>query len=123
MAAEGLDVQCHTVSHRDLALRKEGESLEEYLAALQKEVGDSLRIIAQKLGRRPRYLAYPYGSTNGIVAAALRKNGYRGALTVVRDSNPFFLPGFRLNRSMVFGEHDLARFERNLGVVDRRALR
>jgi peptidoglycan/xylan/chitin deacetylase (PgdA/CDA1 family) len=126
MAAQGLDVECHTISHRDLGdLSKQspGESTEQYLAALQREVGESLRIIEEKLGRRPRYLAYPYGSTNGFVVALLRRNGYRGALTVERGPNAFFFSGFRLNRSMVYGDFDLARFERNLGTAERKALR
>jgi peptidoglycan/xylan/chitin deacetylase (PgdA/CDA1 family) len=123
MAAEGLDVECHTVTHRDLARRAEGETLEEHLAAVEREVGESLRVIEQKLGRRPRFLAYPYGSTDATVVAFLRRFDYRGAFTVERAANAFFTSPFRVGRAMIYGDYDLSRFERNLPVADRRALR
>ena len=123
MADQGLDVQCHTVSHRNLALPQEGESPEQYLAAVQREIDDATRLIEQKTGRRPTVLAYPYGDTNGLAIELLRRRGYRAAFTVVREANPFFAPPFRFSRSMVYGDHDLARFEKNLQFSDRRALR
>lgn len=123
MAEQGIDVQAHTATHRNLLLQKDKETAEEYLASLQRELLESSRIIEQKFGKRPKYLAYPYGDTNGLVIALLRQDGYRGALTVFRDENPFFLSEFRLNRAMVFGDHDLGKFEKNLSVYDRRALR
>ena len=123
MAAQGLDVQCHTVTHRNLALQQGQETAEEYFEAIQREIDDATRLIEQKLGRRPKYLAYPYGDTNGLAIALLRKHGYRAAFTVVREPNPFFISSFRLGRSMVYGDFDLARFERNLAVSDQKALR
>ena len=123
MSAQGLDVQCHTVTHRNLALQQDQESPDQYFAAVQGEIADSTRTIEQKLGKRPTFLAYPYGDTNGLAVALLRKLGFRAAFTVVRESNPFFAPNFRLGRSMIYGDYDLARFERNLVASDQRALR
>lgn len=123
MAAAGFAVESHTLSHRDLTVQKPGETPEEYLAAVEREIAESARVIEQRIGQRPRFLAYPFGATNGLVVALARKHGYRGAFTVRRDGNAFFTPPFRLNRSMIAGDFDLARFERNLVVSDRRALR
>jgi peptidoglycan/xylan/chitin deacetylase (PgdA/CDA1 family) len=123
MTAQGLDVQCHTLTHRNLALPQGQETSEEYFEAVRREIDDAARLIEQKLGRRPKYLAYPYGDTNGLAISLLRKQGYRAAFTVEREPNPFFTPAFRLGRSMVYGDFDLARFERNLVVSDRKALR
>jgi peptidoglycan/xylan/chitin deacetylase (PgdA/CDA1 family) len=123
MSAQGLDVECHTVSHRNLAQQQEQQSPEQYFADVQREIADSTRIIEQKLGKRPTFMAYPYGDTNGLAIALLRKQGFRAALTVVREANPFFAPNFRLSRAMIYGDADLARFERNLVTSERRALR
>lgn len=123
MADQGLDIQAHTISHRNLGQLNSGESMEAYLAALEHELVEPARIIEQKIGRKIRYLAYPYGETNNLVTALVKKLGYRGAFTVVRDGNPFFLSNYRLNRSMIFGDTDLARFEKNLNTGNRRALR
>jgi len=86
-------------------------------------VDDATRLLEQRTGRRPTVLAYPYGDTNGLAIELLRRRGYRAAFTVVREANPFFAPAFRFSRSMVYGDHDLARFERTLQFSDRRALR
>lgn len=123
MAAAGLDIQCHSVTHRNLAVQRDQESADEYLAAVRREIVDATLTIEKEIGRRPTFLAYPYGETNGLVIALLRNLGYRGAFTVAREPNPFFAPAFRLNRSMIFGDFDLDRFERNLSTTDRRALR
>ena len=123
MADQGLDIQGHTISHRNLGQQNSGESLEAYYIALERELAEPARIIEQKIGRKIRYLAYPYGDTNSLVIALIKKLGYRGAFTVVRDGNPFFLSNYRLNRAMIYGDADLARFEKNLGTSNRKALR
>jgi peptidoglycan/xylan/chitin deacetylase (PgdA/CDA1 family) len=123
MAAQGLDVQCHTISHRNLALPQAQESADQYLATITREITESARTIEQKLGKRPTMLAYPYGDTNGLAITLLKRQGYRAALTVTREANPFFTAPFRLGRAMIYGDFDLARFEKNLVTADRRALR
>ncbi len=123
MAAEGLDVECHTASHRDLAKPEEGETLEGRIGAVEREVGEAVRLIERRIGRRPRFLAYPYGSTDALVVSVLRRRGIEAAFTVERVANPFFVSPFRLGRAMVYGDYDLARFERNLPTSGREALK
>jgi len=123
MSAQGLDVQCHTISHRNLALPQGQESADQYFTTIAREIAESARTIEQQLGKRPTILAYPYGDTNGLAITLLKSQGYRAALTVTRESNPFFAAPFRLGRSMIYGDFDLARFEKNLVTTDRRALR
>jgi len=123
MAGEGLDVECHTITHRDLSKPADGETLAERIAAIEREIDVSAGTIEQRVGRRPRFLAYPYGATDSVVVALLRRAGYKAALTVERTANPFFASPFRLGRAMIYGDYDLARFERNLDVTDGSALR
>ncbi|MCK5232787.1 MAG: hypothetical protein KAR13_21110, partial [Desulfobulbaceae bacterium] len=66
--------------------------------------------------------AYPYGDTNNLVIAFLKKNGFRGAFTVKRDSNPFFMNHFTLNRRMIYGDFDLRDFKKNLKNYSNKAL-
>jgi peptidoglycan/xylan/chitin deacetylase (PgdA/CDA1 family) len=123
MSDQGVDVECHTVTHRNLALFQGKESADQYFAAVAREIAESTRTIEQKVGKRPTVMAYPYGDTNGLAITLLKQQGYRAALTVTREPNPFFASPFRLGRSMVYGDFDLARFEKNLVTTDRRALR
>lgn len=118
-----VDIQSHTVDHSDLTKGLSGGDLESYYDDLERELRSSRQAIVQKTGREPRYLAYPYGATNNLVAAAAAAAGYRGALTVKRGPNPFFMNNFRVKRSMIFGDFDLVRFEKNLGTSRSRALR
>ncbi len=123
MSAQGLDVQCHTVSHRNLALPQGQENADQYFTTIAREIAESTRTIEQKLGKRPTIMAYPYGDANGLAITLLKKQGYRAALTVAREANPFFASPFRLGRAMIYGDFELARFERNLVTADRKALR
>lgn len=122
MAEGGIDMQCHTVDHRNLSTFREDESFLEYYEDLERELSRSTEAIEKKVGRDVRYLAYPYGATSHLVIALLKKLGYRGALTVTRGPNPFFAPNYRVQRSMIYGDYNLARFEKNLRTYSSKAL-
>lgn len=123
MAQGGLDIQCHTKTHRDLNKAEDHETLQKYARDINKEITASARIIKEKINKKVKYFAYPYGDTNRLVIAFLKKNGYRGAFTVKRRSNPFFVNHYRVNRAMVYGDFNLQAFKRNLKVYSNKALR
>lgn len=122
MSANGVDIQCHSKSHRNLRMQK-GEALQQYVAALETEMKTCQRMMKEKLGITTKYLAYPYGANNHLVVAMARKAGFKAAFTVDRGSNPFFYNDYRIRRSMVYGEYDLKAFERNLGGFDDKVLK
>lgn len=123
MSGNGIDIQCHTKTHRNLALLNEKESFKDYYDTVDRELTESSRVIKEKLNKEVKYLAYPYGATNHLVISLLKKYGFRGAFTIKRGGNPFFSNNYTLNRSMVYGEFDLAQFEKNLTVFSDEALR
>ncbi len=89
MAAEGIDIQCHTKSHRNLTLPGERESFKEYFENLEMELSGCKETIHKRLNREVKYLAYPYGITNSLVIETAKKVGYRGALTIKRGGIRF----------------------------------
>jgi peptidoglycan/xylan/chitin deacetylase (PgdA/CDA1 family) len=112
-----IDVQCHTKTHRNLTKQNSGESFTRYFDAIERDLDESRQIIKQQLGFDVKYLAYPYGETNQLVVDLLKKKGYRGAFTVKRESNPFFVNNYRINRAMIYGHYGashLKEFEKNL---------
>ena len=115
MSRNGIDVQCHTKTHRNLVKRKVGEPFRAYFEAVKKELTESAQVIRRQLNKEVKYLSYPYGDANPLTIALLRKLGYRGGFTVLRGSVPFFVHPFRINRSMVYGDFTLEDFEKNLG--------
>ena len=118
----GVDIQCHTKTHRNLNKIDPKESLEQYVSDVKNEINQSTSIIKEKLNKDVKYLAYPYGDTNNLVIAFLKKKGYRGAFTVKRDANPFFMDHYTLNRSMIYGDFDLHDFKKNLSTYSNKAL-
>lgn len=123
MMGNGLDIQNHGKTHRNLARKTPEESIETYFEDIKREVTAAQRKIGQKLNRDVRFIAYPYGETNGLVIAILQQLGYKGAFTVNRGGNPFFVNRYRINRSVIFGTMDIQEFAKNLTVRSRRALR
>jgi len=123
MVENGIDVQCHTKTHRKLTVMDVRESFKGYFEAIDKELTESARIIKKRLNRDVKYFAYPYGETNHLIIEFLKKHGYRGALTVKRGGNPFFIDNYKINRSMVYGEFDLKQFENNLTVFNEEGLK
>ena len=116
MYAGGIDMQCHTKTHRSLHWKRGEESFRQYFDAVQAELTESEDVLKKELHRERPYLAYPYGDTNHLVVQVLKKRGFKGAFTVKRGSNPFFADRYRLDRSMVYGEFTLKDFEKNLEV-------
>jgi peptidoglycan/xylan/chitin deacetylase (PgdA/CDA1 family) len=123
MADQGIDVQCHTKSHRHLTLPGKKEAFKDYFSNLEKELSACKELVEKKLNREVKYLAYPYGETNPLVIELAKKLGYRGAFTVKRGSNPFFIHNYQVNRSMVYGDFSLGQFERNLVTFQEESLR
>jgi peptidoglycan/xylan/chitin deacetylase (PgdA/CDA1 family) len=122
ISANGVDIQCHTKSHRNLKMQK-GEEIPQYLSALEQEFSVCKQILKEKVGVSPRFLAYPYGANNHLVVAMARKAGFEAAFTVQRGSNPFFYSDLLIRRSMIYGGHTEKDFENNLKVSDDRLLK
>ena len=123
MAGNGIDIQCHTKSHRSLTSPAEKESFREYYDAIEQDLLDAAKTIKVKTNKDVKYLAYPFGNTNHLVIALLKRQGYRGGLTVKRDGNAVFVNDYRVNRSMIYGDFDLSQFEKSLVVLAEEALR
>ncbi len=123
MQKGGVSIQSHTKSHRYLNKLSGKETFRTYFEAVKEELDDSAKIIKKHLNTDVKYLAYPYGEMNDLVAALAEKLGYRGALTVERDGNPCFISPYRVNRSMIYGNFDLEDFEKNLKVFNHQGLK
>jgi peptidoglycan/xylan/chitin deacetylase (PgdA/CDA1 family) len=122
LVREGFDVQAHSKSHGDLR-RRQGESDAEYARRMQAELDEPQALMERHLGRRPRFLAYPYGLYDDELLGRAREHGYVAAFGVRREGNPVFVPPLRAHRSQVYGEMTLEEFARTLSVFQRERLR
>ena len=123
ISQKGFDIQCKTRTHRNLTRLKEKESFKEYFESIEKEISYPEKLVKQKLRKDCSCLAYPYGATNSLVIAILKKQGYRAAFIVKQGSNPFFVDNFRIKRSEIYGKYDIERFKKMLSVFQKMELK
>lgn len=118
MLASGvIDVQSHSRTHANLAIRLAGESEQRYRERLDTEIRIPRDILKRQLGVGGEHFAYPYGDANEMVIERLRQSNYRIGVTVNAGANSAFAPPFFLRRNMIFGEHDLAAFKNLVPVL------
>jgi peptidoglycan/xylan/chitin deacetylase (PgdA/CDA1 family) len=98
----GVEIGCHSRTHRDLRLLSDDERRTETAGAAQDLMEAGLP--------RPRFFAYPYGACDGASREAVRETGYVAALGLSQryahaKSDPFDLP-----RIMILAEDSGWRF-------------
>jgi peptidoglycan/xylan/chitin deacetylase (PgdA/CDA1 family) len=115
MADSGLiDIQPHSKTHANLALRLPDETEAKYRERVRREVDAPISVIQERLGIRSVVYAFPYGDVNDTVLDQLKRQGVRLAVTVTPGGNGFFAPPQMLRRSMVFGNDSLEVFKAKL---------
>jgi len=73
IAASGMSIQSHTVTHRPLAhMRRERVLF---------ELSESKRVIEERLGQEVRHLSLPHGSKNGMTWPIAKEIGYKTICT------------------------------------------
>jgi len=115
MTGSGLfDIQPHSKTHTNLAVRQPDESETRYRERLRREVEGPIEAIRAQLGSRSTAYAFPYGDVNDAVVGELRARGVALGVTVTPGGNAFFAPPFMLRRTMIFGGDDLDAFRAKL---------
>jgi peptidoglycan/xylan/chitin deacetylase (PgdA/CDA1 family) len=111
----GIDIQCHSMTHESLDEFTKG-SMKENFEALEKEISQSKALIENNLSKQCNYFSYPGGKPNSLISELLKKQGYRGAFTYNRGGNPFFVDNYMINRSIIYGSRDLKGFKKSLEI-------
>ena len=115
MIATGLvDIESHSKSHESLVAMLPGESERGYRSRIGKELTAGRDLLQRKLGVSISIFAYPYGDANAVVVEQAQKADYLLAVTVNPGGNPFFAQPLLLQRTMIFGDHDIEAFKARL---------
>jgi peptidoglycan/xylan/chitin deacetylase (PgdA/CDA1 family) len=100
MAAAGMDIQSHTLSHPFLtSINAAGK--ERYSKWLKRELRESKAIIEKRLNRKVDLLAYPYGWFNKYVEKRCRRYGYRAMFTINYGVNRITADRVRFDRLVI----------------------
>ncbi|HIJ89954.1 MAG TPA: polysaccharide deacetylase family protein [Deltaproteobacteria bacterium] len=120
MQAAGVDFQDHSYSHYRLADRPKGMGEPEYRQWIRADLARGLAVLQDRLGRKPRYFAIPYGEYNSIVMEEAKATGYEAIFSqdpgsVSSDTDVFCIP-----REPILGKEwaSLSHFVSVLGRVD-----
>ena len=94
MGTAGIEFGSHTVTHPNLTCISDED--------LERELGDSKRILEERLQRSVQSIAYPIGTPstfNSHVIEAIERHGYRLGLTYVSGANALHrIDRFKLHR-------------------------
>ena len=121
LADEGFTIGAHSKTHTDLR-RNQGETPEAFAQRMQVELAQPLQLFRTRLGREPKFLAYPYGTHDDEVIHKVQDYGYTAAFSVRREGNASFVYPLRLHRSQIYAEMTLKEFARNLNVFHEESL-
>jgi peptidoglycan/xylan/chitin deacetylase (PgdA/CDA1 family) len=117
MIGSGLiEIESHSKSHESLVAMLTGESEQSYRSRLDKEFMVGRDLLQRKLGVSVSIFAYPYGDVSAAVVERAQKAGYKLAVTVNPGGNPFFAQPLLLQRTMIFGDHDIEAFKARLQI-------
>lgn len=119
MTGNNISIQHHTKTLRNLTRRKADETFEDFVVAIDREMTVASLEFREKAGLVPKFISYPYGATNELAIALLKKNGFRGGLTLSQTPNPFFTDNFLVGRTPVSGETTLEAFAKMLNVFQK----
>jgi peptidoglycan/xylan/chitin deacetylase (PgdA/CDA1 family) len=102
LVQEDLTIGSHAQTHRRLA---------ELLAEeCEKEVAGSKQRLESLVGQPVHWFSYPYGSFNLQVVESVRRAGYHGATSAIRDNRNQAKHLYYLHRVMVMQDTTLTRF-------------
>jgi peptidoglycan/xylan/chitin deacetylase (PgdA/CDA1 family) len=102
LATQGYDIQNHTVTHADLSTLAYADAFAEVSGA------DSF--ITSVTGKKPEFLAYPYGRNDATAQTALRDVGVKMAFTVAAGKTTPADDFLALNRLMIVSSETLSSF-------------
>lgn len=124
MMASGLiEIEPHSKSHANLALRLPGETEARYKERTKREVDAPVTALRERLNDSSFTYAYPYGDVNEWVVDLLMRQNVKQGVTVTPGGNGFFAYPYMLRRSMVFGNDDIDAFKAKLVTFVRTASR
>ncbi len=110
MDANGIDIQCHTISHIDMAA-VENYNDREMSRRIFNELYMSRRVIEKQLGKKVDVLAFPYGRLNIESVKLSEAAGYKRAVSTEYGSNLITRNNYIIHRHHIKSDFTLKTIE------------
>ena len=102
LAAAGIEIGSHTCSHLPLSEMSREE--------VTKELSESRALLESSVGCSPIALSYPFGQTSEAISRLAQSLGYACAIASDSGPNPENASMFRLSRTVIASDDDVAPF-------------
>ena len=106
MQAQGVEFGSHTLTHPMLSRVP--------VDMARKEIGESKRVLEDKLGTAVPFFCYPRGDFNDTVTRVVREEGYRAAYSTLPGLNDRRTDPFRLRRTYISRHDSPAEFAKKM---------
>jgi len=110
LSEEGFTIGCRGRYGRSLTRRKRGQSFKENFSWIESELRKGKKKIEAELGKACRFLAYPEGRSDNLIAAMAANLGFSAAFNRSPGGSPFYADRFSIHRNVVDHRTDLDRF-------------
>jgi len=110
LSREGFTIGCRGRYGRSLTRRKRGQSFKENFSWIESELQQGKKRIEESLGKPCRFLAYPEGRSDNLIAAMAATLGFSAAFNRSPGGTPFYADRFDIHRNIIDNRTDLDRF-------------
>ncbi|WP_319522632.1 polysaccharide deacetylase family protein [uncultured Desulfosarcina sp.] len=110
LSKEGFTIGCRGSYGRSLTRRKRGQSFKENFSWIESELQQGKKKVEAELGEPCRFLAYPEGRSDNLIAAMAANLGFAAAFNRSPGGTPFYADRFAIHRNIVDRRTDLDRF-------------
>jgi peptidoglycan/xylan/chitin deacetylase (PgdA/CDA1 family) len=114
LSEDGFDIGLLGASGRGSVSPQPPENRSMKFQRMVREIGSAREVLQNQLARPCEAFAYPQGMADDLIAAYIKKQGFRAAFTRAEDLNPFFVDPFALKCRVIGADLDLGGFERTL---------
>ena len=114
MAASGVDIESHSMTHPLLTHPGKPMNKNEYHAWIEGELLEPKRRIESELQRPVTSIAYPYGGYDEFIMERTKAAGYLTATTCDDGDVASYTDPMKLNRRLVFPQTTMKAFTQNI---------
>ena len=117
LSEEGFTIGCRGRYGQSLTRRKRGQSFKENFSWIESELRKGKKKIEAEMGKPCRFLAYPEGRSDNLIAAMAANLGFSAAFNRSPGGTPFYADRFDIHRNVVDHRTDLDRFSDLLAIT------
>ena len=119
---KNIEISFQVKAKQGLTTIKPGLSLKAYINSLQQYIANANQLISKTYENEVQSLTYSEKDINQIAREVFKKQGYKIAFRKKKQENPFFVPNYEINRSVIWSQTRLKQFKQGLNVFQERAI-